>query len=67
MDTELDILERAGDAFARLDKVKHEMRLLDNEIRSLCTEYSQVMRIWGYRPEMLRLAVEARLGRKKYG
>lgn len=67
MDIELDILERAGDAFARLDKLKHEMRLVDAEVRSLCSEYSQVMRIWGYRPEMLRLAVEARLGRQKYG
>lgn len=67
MDKEFDILERANDAFARHDKLKHEMRLLDNEIRSLCTEYSQAMRIWGYRPEMLRMAVEARLGRRKYG
>jgi len=67
MDIEFDILERADDAFTRLDKAKREMRLVEDEVRSLCTEYSKAMRIWGYRPEMLRLAVEARLGRRKYG
>lgn len=67
MDTELDILERAASAFSRMDKIKQESRLIEAEVRSLCSEYSQVMRIWGYRPEMLRMAVEARLGRQKYG
>jgi len=67
MDAEFDILERAASAFSRMDKIKQESRLVEAEIRSLCSEYSQTMRIWGYRPEMLRLAVEARLGRQKYG
>ena len=64
---EFDTLRRAEDAFARFDKIKREMRLVESELSSLCTEYSKGMRIWGYRPEMLRLVVEARLGQRKYG
>lgn len=67
MDKEFDILERASEVFNRFDKTKREMQAIENELRSLCTEYSQVMRMWGYRPEMLRMAVEARLGHRKYG
>lgn len=67
MDIEFDVLERAGEAFARQEKIKKEMQAIDGEIRKLCTEYSQHMRMWGYTPNMLRLAVEARLGRRNYG
>lgn len=65
MDQEFEILKRAEFAFARLDEAKREMHKAEAEVKALCTEYSQAMRIWGYRPEMLRMAVEARLGRKR--
>lgn len=65
MTDEIKILERAALAFNRFDEAKREMQKAEAHVKSLCTEYSQAMRIWGYRPEMLRLAVEARTGRKK--
>jgi hypothetical protein len=65
MDNEFDILARAADAFDRYDKIKNEMRKAEEDLKDLCKEYSIAMRLWGYRPEMLRHAVEARIGRKR--
>ena len=65
MDEEFTILAEAADAFDRFDKIKREMQNAEAEIKSLCTRYSVAMKIWGYRPEMLRHAVEARMGRRK--
>jgi hypothetical protein len=65
MENEFDILARAADAFEHFDKIKHEMRKVEEELKDLCKEYSIAMRLWGYRPEMLRHAVEARMGRKR--
>lgn len=65
MDKEFDILARAADAFDRFDKIKREIQNAEDELKGLCKEYSIVMRLWGYRPEMLRHVVEARMGRKR--
>ena len=65
MDEEFIILEEASKAFERFDIAKRELQKMEAEIKSLCTRYSVAMKIWGYRPEMLRHAVEARMGRRK--
>lgn len=58
--TERDILQDAAAAFAEHDKLHRAMRDLDERIASLCREYGDATRRWGYAPYHLRRAVEAR-------
>lgn len=58
------IIKRAKAAFAKQDKLRAEMRQLDNEIREICRDYGNVNKVWGVRPEHVRFAVEAREGKK---
>lgn len=62
--TEHEVIERAAIAFAKQEAMKIEMHKLDAEIRSLTSLYREASRTWITRPEQLKNAVEARIGRK---
>lgn len=58
--TEDEIIRKAAKLFHREDKLKAQMRELDVEIREACRDYSLVMKVWGWSPQLLRSAVERR-------
>lgn len=62
--TEQEIIKRAKAAFAKQDKLKAQMRLVEAELKEICQDYRTVSKTWIVRPESLRFAVEAREGRR---
>lgn len=58
--TDEEIVNRAAEVFARLDRIKEEQRILDAEMSALCRAYDTAMRVWGWQPHMMRRAIEAR-------
>jgi hypothetical protein len=59
-----EIIKKARKAFKRFDEIAAAKRKNDEEIRILCREYGELMKVWGWQPHMLRQAVEARIGKK---
>ena len=57
---ERDILQDAATAMAEHDRLYSALRDLDERIGTLCREYGDCTRRWGYAPHHLRRAVEAR-------
>lgn len=57
---ERDILQDAAAAIAEHDRLYGALRDLDERIGTLCREYGDCTRRWGYAPHHLRRAVEAR-------
>jgi hypothetical protein len=57
---ERDILQDAAAAIAEHDRLHSALRDLDERITSLCREFGDATRRWGYAPQHLRRAVEAR-------
>ena len=62
--TDHEIIKRAKAAFAKQDKLKAQMRLVEAELKEICQDYRTVSKTWIVRPESLRFAVEAREGRR---
>lgn len=57
---ERDILQDAAAAMVEHDRLYSALRDLDERIGTLCREYGDCTRRWGYAPHHLRRAVEAR-------
>ena len=57
---ERDILQDAAAASGEHDRLYSALRDLDERIGTLCREYGDCTRRWGYAPHHLRRAVEAR-------
>jgi len=57
---ERDILQDAATALAEHDRLHSATRALDARIETLCAEYGVATRRWGFAPQHLRRAVEAR-------
>ena len=57
---ERDILQDAATALAEHDRLYSATRALDARIEVLCAEYGVATRRWGFAPQHLRRAVEAR-------
>ena len=59
-----DILKRASKAFAKYDRLKAEMAILERELTSMCREYDMASGCRGTRVESLRQRAGERMGRK---
>jgi len=59
-----EILKRASKAFAKHDKLKAELRALDQELTRLCREYDMAGGCRGTRVESLRQRAQERTGRR---
>lgn len=59
-----EILKRASKAFARHDKLKAELRSLEQELTRLCREYDMAGGCRGTRVESLRQRAQERTGRR---
>lgn len=62
--TDKEVIERARVAFAKQDALRQQMRDVEQEIKQVCRDYGNVMKVWAVRPEHVRFAVEARDGMK---
>ena len=51
-------------ALAKRDRLAQQLRDADNDVKAAVKRYSIAMKVWGYTPDMLRRAVEARTGKK---
>jgi len=60
--TDHEVILKARDAFNERDRVARQLQTIDGEIKGLVTEYSSIMKVWGFTPIMLKQAVRARLG-----
>jgi hypothetical protein len=60
--TDHEVILKARDVFNERDRVARQLQEIDGEIKGLVTEYSSVMKVWGFTPIMLKQAVRARLG-----
>ena len=58
-----DIMNRAADALAELDRAEAAARAAKVSVEALCREYGEAVRVWGMSPHHLRQAVNARAGR----
>ncbi len=59
-----EILKRASKAFAKHDKLKAELRSLEQELTRLCREYDMAGGCRGPRVESLRQRAQERTGRR---
>jgi hypothetical protein len=55
-----DILDDAAAVFAVHDELADALREAEGRIQTLCAEFGQATRRWGYAPHHLRRAVDAR-------
>ena len=58
------IITDARKALAKRDRLAQQLREADTEIKDVIRRYSAEMKLWGFTPDMLRRAVEARTGKK---
>ena len=56
---ERDILTDAATVFAVHDELATALRVSEERLETLCSEYGVVTRRWGYAPHHLRNAVKA--------
>lgn len=54
-----EIIHRAAGAIHKVDRLRLELREAEAALKSVCREYSEEMRIWGYTPDMMRRVVES--------
>lgn len=59
-----EILKRASKAFAKHDKLKADLRSLEQELTRLCREYDMAGGCRGTRVESLRQRAQERTGRR---
>lgn len=59
-----EIIKDAERVLIRQEKLRKEMREIEQRVRALCLEFGTVERCWGVAPHHLRQAVEARTNRK---
>jgi hypothetical protein len=57
---ERDILQDAAAAIAEHDELANALRASEERLQALCREFGVATRRWGYAPQHLRRAVEAR-------
>lgn len=62
--TSNEIIKDAERVLIRQEKLRKEMREIEQRVRSLCLEFGAAERCWGLAPHHLRQAVEARTNRK---
>jgi len=58
-----DIMNRATDALAELDRAEAAARAAKARVDALCREYGEAARMWCMSPHHLRRAVNARAGK----
>ena len=58
--TEQDILQEAAHALAEQDRLRMQLRLLEDRVRRLCRQYDLASGTRGFAPYHLRNACEAR-------
>jgi len=54
-----NVLQRAAEALTHHDKLKAELRAQETHLNSVCRDYGSIYRIWGFRPEHMRMACAA--------
>lgn len=62
--TSNEIIKEAARVLGRQEKLRKEMREIEQRVRSLCLEFGAAERCWGLAPHHLRQAVEARTKKK---
>ena len=63
--TDVDhIIADARKALAKRDRIAQQLRDADSDVKAVVKRYRVAMKVWGYTPDMLRHAVEARTGKK---
>ena len=54
-----EVLQRAAEALKQHDKLKAELRAQETHLSSVCRDYGAIYKVWGFRPEHMRLACAA--------
>lgn len=52
--------KRAAVLFAKRDKLATQLAALDDELKRATQDYSIAMRLWGFTPQMMRMACQMR-------
>ena len=50
--------KEAATLLRRYDKMRHELRLLENDLAKACTDYGRTQGVWGFNKDHLRMQLE---------